>query len=86
MVTKEHISNPHCTFQNLESSSAVFPSVNMKVKALFVAQYTGWVGTVCPFTEESLITAVDEHTVINVPTEFTVGLNIPEGKLKVVIK
>lgn len=59
------------------------PSVKMDVKTLFASQFTGWVGTICPFTEEYVLTGADEHSVINFPADFSIELNVQDQKLKI---
>eukprot|EP00094_Tigriopus_californicus_P013707 TCALIF_13264-PA protein Name:"Similar to Vg Vitellogenin (Apis mellifera)" AED:0.01 eAED:0.01 QI:81/1/0.6/1/1/0.8/5/0/1798 len=59
------------------------PSVKMNVKTLFASQYTGWVGTICPFTEEFVLTGADEHSVVNLPADFSIDLNVQDQKLKI---
>jgi len=63
----------------------VLPSVQMKIKTLFASQLTGWVGTVLPFTKEFLVTGVDEHSVVNFPTEFDINLDVTQQELSVKI-
>ena len=67
---------------NVDCSTRV-PSVHMNLRTLFASQMTGWVGTICPFTEETVVTGVDEHAVVNIPAEFKVDVNVPEKKLSV---
>lgn len=62
------------------------PSLKMNVRTLYASQMSGWVGTICPFTEEFVVTGVDEHAVVNLPTEFDINMNLNEMKLNMKIK
>jgi hypothetical protein len=62
------------------------PSMKMNVRYMYATQLSGWVGTICPFTEEYLVTGVDEHAVINLPTDFDISLNMREMKLNMKLK
>lgn len=70
---------------NIETGATI-PAVNMKVKTIFAAQYTGWAGTICPFTDETVLIGIDEHSVLNIPGEVNIELKPQEQKLKVNIK
>nr|ALO75637.1 vitellogenin 2 [Tigriopus kingsejongensis] len=65
------------------SWTSMVPSVSMNVRTLYAAQYTGWVGTICPFTKEFVATGTEEHSVINLPFDFTIELNPTEQKLNI---
>jgi len=62
-----------------------FPSVSMSGKVLFTNQITGFVGTLCPFTEEYVVSGINQHSVINVPGTLNLKLDVPAQKVGVSI-
>lgn len=62
------------------------PTLNMSIKKLFAAQLTGWVGTVCPFTNEYIVTGIDEHYVHNIPSNIEINANLREQELRLAFK
>jgi hypothetical protein len=61
-------------------------SASLSVKTMLAVQYVGWVGTVCPFTSEYIVTGVDEHAVLNIPAEISVKIEREEQKASIKIK
>jgi len=59
----------------------VLPSVSISGKALFTNQITGFVGTICPFTKEYVVSGINQHSVINVPGTINVKLDVPAQKV-----
>lgn len=62
------------------------PALNYNVQAMLAAQYTGWVGTICPFTQETLYTGLDEHAVVSIPANFRIALDTEQHKLRLTVK
>ena len=59
------------------------PSVSLEVSNKLSTTLTGYVGTVCPFTDEVIAVGIDEHWAVNYPTKL--ALKMEMGKMKVVI-
>jgi len=59
------------------------PSVSLSGKVLFTNQITGFVGTLCPFTQEYVVSGINQHSVINVPGTLNVKLDVPSQKVAV---
>jgi hypothetical protein len=70
---------------DVQMSQNTLPRLQMDVKTLFASQLTGWVGTICPFTNEYTVTGIDEHSVVAIPAQFNVDMNLPEGKVDVAL-
>merc|ERR1711887_425046 len=67
----------------IECSGSI-PKVEVSLTNKIASAYTGYVGTLCPFTKEVITTGVSKETNINYPTKM---LDSSEtGKLKVVFK
>jgi hypothetical protein len=66
--------------------SASLSRFNINVRTLFDARYTGWVGTISPFTNEFVGTGIDEHGVVNLPADVNLSVDIREGKISMKIK
>jgi hypothetical protein len=62
------------------------PSLTMKSKVFYAAQYTAWVGTVIPFTNEYVVTAIDQTNVLNLPATLKVNLDLPKQHMRLSIK
>merc|ERR1719494_1463506 len=65
---------------------AMIPSVTLSGKALMTTQFSGVVGTVCPFTREFVVSGINQHAAINIPGTMEVKLDIPSQKLSVFVR
>merc|ERR1711887_458992 len=68
---------------DIECSGSI-PKVEVSLTNKIASAYTGYVGTLCPFTKEVITTGVSKETNINYPTRILVSSET--GKLKVVFK
>merc|ERR1719244_415500 len=68
---------------DIECSGSI-PKVEVSLTNKVSSAYTGYVGTLCPFTKEVITTGVTKETNINYPTKMLVSSET--GKLKVVYK
>merc|ERR1719204_2365091 len=62
------------------------PSVTIDGKVLLATQYTGFVGTLVPFTSEYVATGIDQHSIINIPGSVEMKLDIPSQKLSIMVE
>ena len=62
--------------------SGTIPSVSLEFSKKISATLNGYVGTVCPFTEEIIAAGIGEHWSVNYPTK--IALKMEMGKMKVV--
>merc|ERR1719204_656205 len=62
------------------------PSVTIDGKVLLATQYTGFVGTLVPFTSEYVATGIDQHSIINIPGTVEMKLDIPSQKLSIMVE
>merc|ERR1712198_720243 len=62
------------------------PSVTITGKVLLATQYTGFVGTLVPFTSEYVATGIDQHSIINIPGSVEMKLDIPSQKLSIMVE
>merc|ERR1712198_539869 len=62
------------------------PSVTINGKVLLATQYTGFVGTLVPFTSEYVATGIDQHSIINIPGTVEMKLDIPSQKLSIMVE
>merc|ERR1712198_768696 len=62
------------------------PSVTITGKVLLATQYTGFVGTLVPFTSEYVATGIDQHSIINIPGSVEMKLDIPSQKLPIMVE
>merc|ERR1719259_509307 len=62
------------------------PSVTIDGKRLLATQYTGFVGTLVPFTSEYVATGIDQHSIINIPGTVEMKLDIPSQKLSIMVE
>merc|ERR1719391_1942463 len=62
------------------------PSVTITGKVLLATQYTGFVGTLVPFTSEYVATGIDQHSIINIPGTVEMKLDIPSQKLSIMVE
>merc|ERR1711962_294720 len=62
------------------------PSVTINGKVLLATQYTGFVGTLVPFTSEYVATGIDQHSIINIPGSVEMKLDIPSQKLSIMVE
>merc|ERR1719391_1424424 len=62
------------------------PSVTINGKVLLATQYTGFVGTLVPFTSEYVATGIDQHSIINIPGSVDMKLDIPSQKLSFMVE
>merc|ERR1711962_1415268 len=65
---------------------AVSPKLEIAGKFIFTGQYITKVGTILPFSEELVLTGVDQHMVFNIPGQVDIQLNIPTQKLSVIVR
>merc|ERR1719391_1178342 len=61
------------------------PSVTVNGKVLLATQFSGFVGTVVPFTSEYVATGIDQHSIINIPGSVEMKLDIPSQKLSIMV-
>ena len=61
----------------------IVPDFTMDVRTLAIGQYVGYVGTVCPFTNEMLLTGVDQHTVLDLPFKTNVRFDHQQQQVSV---
>merc|ERR1712198_805965 len=61
------------------------PSVTVNGKVLLATQFSGFVGTVVPFTSEYVATGIDQHSIINIPASVEMKLDIPSQKLSIMV-
>merc|ERR1719391_1239767 len=62
------------------------PSATINGKVLLATQYTGFVGTLVPFTSEYAATGIDQHSIINIPGTVEMKLDIPSQKLSIMVE
>merc|ERR1712198_768792 len=62
------------------------PSVTINGKVLLATHYTGFVGTLVPFTSEYVATGIDQHSIINIPGSVEMKLDIPSQKLSIMVE
>merc|ERR1712198_610203 len=62
------------------------PPVTITGKVLLATQYTGFVGTLVPFTSEYVATGIDQHSIINIPGSVEMKLDIPSQKLSIMVE
>ena len=65
---------------------SMLPSITLSGKALMTTQFSGVVGTICPFTREFVVSGINQHSVINVPGSMEINLDIPSQKLSVFVR
>merc|ERR1712121_363280 len=58
----------------------------INAKVLLATQYTGFVGTLVPFTSEYVATGIDQHSIINIPGTVEMKLDIPSQKLSIMVE
>ncbi len=66
-----------------ESLSLNRIALKTKLHAMATVQYSGWVGTICPFTGEYLRTGIDQHATVNFPNEFHVTVDRSQQEIKI---
>merc|ERR1719323_2694800 len=67
--------NVECSFNK--------PSVSLEVANKMSYTYNGYAGTVCPFTQETLLAGINIHRATNLPIKTMVQFQPTEGQLKV---
>merc|ERR1719259_804102 len=62
------------------------PSVTVNGKVLLATQFSGFVGTLVPFTSEYVATGIDQHSIISIPGSVEMKLDIPSQKLSIMVE
>jgi len=62
------------------------PALKLSAKIFATMQYTGYVGTIIPFTGERAVTAVDQTSVYNIPATVMVNVDVPKQHARIVMK
>merc|ERR1711970_1227557 len=62
------------------------PSIALKLAKKAAFTYSGYVGTVSPFTNELLAAGINEHRAVNIPVKVVVEVAPKNNSLKIVMK
>jgi len=62
------------------------PSIALKIAKKAAFTYSGYVGTVSPFTNELLVAGINEHRAINIPVKAIIEVAPKTHSLKIVMK
>jgi len=65
---------------------SMLPSITLSGKALMTTQFSGVVGTICPFTREFVVSGINQHSAINIPGSMEINLDVPSQKLSVFVR
>merc|ERR1711887_145110 len=62
------------------------PSIALKLSKKAAFTYSGYVGTISPFTNELLAAGINEHRAVNIPVKVVVEVAPKNNSLKIVMK